>query len=152
MANSANITAYADDATTQFTFKPVMRAEGVQEYRESNTTKSFLALARKRLSVLVQKNKSERRQIQTVLPVMEVEGSAGATYSGYKAPPKVAHEVVVQTTIIASPRATASDIANALKLHETAIATDTGAAGTAGTYVSLSNQVGEVLVTGVLPA
>lgn len=150
MANSANITAYADDATTQLTFKPVTRSEGVQEYREFNATKSFNALARVRLSVLTQKNKSERRQKQTVLPIMEVETGVGA--SGYMAPPKVAHEVVIQTTIIAHPRATAADIAAALKIHESTISTDSGAAGTANAYLSLANQVGDALISGVMPA
>lgn len=151
MANSANITAYADDATTLMTFRPVMRTEGVQEYREVNVSKSQNALARKRLSVVVQKNQSQRRQKQTVLPVMETAGALG-TFSGYLAPPKVAHEVVVQTTIIASPRATAQDIANALKLHESSLLTDTGAAGTANTYRDLANQTGDVLINGLMPA
>lgn len=150
MANSANITAYADDAVTLFTFKPLTRSAGLQEYRESNAAKSQIALARVRLSVQLQKNSMERRVKQTVLPVMEV--ASGGTSDGFTAPPKVAHEVVVMTTILAHPRATAQNIADALKLHETSLSSDAGAAGTAGTYAALVNQVGDVLINGAMPA
>lgn len=151
MANSANITAYADDAVTTFAFKPLQRGPGVQEYLESSTTKPMNGLARLRLSETEQKNKLLRRQKQTVLPVMEQSSVAGA-YNGYVAPPKVAHEVIIQTTVICSPRATATDIANALKIHDSTTTTDTGAAGTANLYRDLSNQTGEVLVRGFMPA
>lgn len=151
MANSANISAYADDAATQYILRPLSREAGVQEYIESNTTKSLNSLISMRLSELVQKNKMLRRQKQTVFPVMETAAAFGSG-EGYVAPPKVAHEVIVQTTVIAHPRATASEIANALKIHESTVITDTGAAGTANAYRDVSNQVGEVLIRGFMPA
>lgn len=150
MANAANLTAYADDATTLYTFKPLQRSPGIQEYLESSVTKSTNALARIRLSEIEQKNKLLRRQKQTVLPVMESIAAIGNA-EGYVAPPKVAHEVIIQTTVICSPRATATDIANALKIHEGNVTTDAAAAGVANTYRDLTNQVGEVLVRGFMP-
>lgn len=150
MANSANITAYADDATTLFTFRPVTRSEGLQEYLEVSNTKSSTALARQSLAQMVQKNKAIRRQKKTELPIMEQ--ASGGNISGYVAPPKVAHTVVVMTVVVADPRATATDIANAVKLHESTVTTDSGAAGTANTYLNLSNQTGDVLIRGIMPA
>jgi hypothetical protein len=150
MANSANMSAYADDATTQFTFRPMTREPGLQVYLESSATKSVNALARKTLAVMEQKNKLVRRMKKTELPIMEQ--ASGGNLSGYVAPPKVAHTVTVMTVVLVDPRATATDVANALKLHESAITTDTGAAGTASTYIGLANQVGEVLVQGIMPA
>lgn len=150
MANSANISAYADDAVTRFVFRPIIRSAGLQDYREVSPTKSSNALARVRLTVADQKNSMQRRTKQTVLPIMEIP--SGGTSSGYIAPAKVAHEVVVMTTVLAHPRATATDIANALMLHNSSLTTDTGVAGVADTYRNLTNQVGDVLVNGVMPA
>lgn len=150
MANSANISAVADDATTAFTFRPVTRSEGLQEYLESNVSKSSIALARITLASMIQKNKQFRRMKKTELPIMEQ--ASGGNISGYVAPPKVAHTVTVMTVVIADPRATATDVANAMKLHESTLTTDTGAAGTANTYRDLTNQVGELLIRGIMPA
>lgn len=150
MANSANITAYADDATTLFTFKPLMRSAGVQEYREFNAAKSSVALARLRLSIAVQKNSLERRVKQTVLPIMEV--ASGGTADGFTAPPKVAHEVVVMTTVLAHPRATAQNIADAMKIHSTTVGTNAGTVGVANTWIGYSDQSADVLLNGVMPA
>lgn len=150
MANSANISAVADDATTAFTFRPVTRSESLQEYLESNVSKSSIALARITLASMTQKNKLFRRVKKTELPIMEQ--ASGGNISGYVAPPKVAHTVTVMTVVIVDPRATATDVANAMKLHESTMTTDTGAAGTANTYRDLTNQVGEVLIRGIMPA
>lgn len=151
MANAADITAYADDATTLYTFKPLSRGPGIQEYIESSVTKSMNALARIRLTDATQKNKLLRRQKQTVLPVMEAIGSSG-TQEGYVAPPKVAHEVIVQTTVICSARATPTDIAHALKIHQSTVVSDTGLAGNAWTYRDITGQTGDVLVRGFMPS
>jgi hypothetical protein len=104
----------------------------------------------KTISIADQRNGLQRRVTKTVLPIMEV--ASGGTPDGYTAPAKVAHEVTVLTTIIVSPRATAQNIADALKLHQNTMGTDAGAAGVAGATLAYVNQNGEALVQGIMPA
>jgi hypothetical protein len=70
-----------------------------------------------------------RRVFKTELPVLETLGTAG-TSAGYTAPQKVAYKIPVTTSVLAPARATAADIANALKIHLAMLAGATSATAT----------------------
>lgn len=70
-----------------------------------------------------------RRVFKVEVPVMETLGASG-TSAGYVAPPKVAYRIPVTLSIVVNQRATAADVANAVKILAGCVA---GASSTTAT-------------------
>lgn len=143
MAELATMTAY-DDASVNYTFEP----DSDSTWVETSSSKQPLAKLRQQISKMLMKNKLTRRMYKTDVPVMEVLGTVG-TQEGYVAAPRVAHNISVSTAVFCDEsRATAVDVANALKLHINSLLGDT-TAGTAGSYVNASPMPRKFLIHGI---
>lgn len=105
--------------------------------------------AQLRLTMTVEALKRGHRvSLKTEVPVMETLGASG-TSDGYVAPPKVAYVIPVITTMFVDPRCTATDRANALKVHECAVL---GASNTSGQGLLGITAVAAAYLNSVLPA
>lgn len=147
MSTQDNIIVKDDAATpVSTTLIPVSSSDTSAEWRGNNPLIPLIGQIR--LSVLVEKVKVGHRVVmKTEVPVMETLGASG-TSAGYVAPPKVAYVITVITTMFVDPRSTATDRANALKIHECAVQ---GASATAGTGLTGIAAAGGAFLASVLP-
>jgi hypothetical protein len=121
MANMANILV-KDDANplVEFTLVPITnnrpkwRAQvpGVPEGAQL----TMELLANQKLA-----DGNSRRVFRSVVSVLETLGASGAA-TGYVAPPKVAYQIPMTTTMVVNQRASIIDCANAVKIHISGLA------------------------------
>lgn len=132
MANATNVIVRLDDAT-DVTLVPVSslneNGKTVVRYRELNASKSLDACIRMSLESETLKSGVVRNVRKLEIPVMEIIPSGAVNSNGYVASPKVSHVETDIRTRLHSPRSTATERANSLKVG---CHIDIGAGSTAG--------------------
>lgn len=120
MSTQANITVFDGAAApVSHTLTPIGVSRNgnviTGDWREALVTLPLMAQVRFSTRQELLKSGVLKLSATSVVPVMESIGSQNA--AGYTAPPKVAHEIMYQTTSYTSPRATINERRLGRQLH-----------------------------------